>query len=112
MYICRSLSDDFVMKLYYKECHHRDMTWKPEQSERSLLDSGDLNDVIPGGTRHLIFKRRMYLPWSPIHDEVSNATSVTSTGHMLEYIESVHNVMYAQYPCNKQQVMELAGLMS
>ena len=26
MYICRSLSDDFVMKLYYKECHHRDMT--------------------------------------------------------------------------------------
>ena len=86
-------------------------TWKPEQSERSLLDSGDLNDVIPGGTRHLIFKRRMYLPWSPIHDEVSNATSVTSTGHMLEYIESVHNVMYAQYPCNKQQVMELASLM-
>eukprot|EP00943_MAST-04B_sp_MAST-4B-sp1_P000369 g369.t1 len=85
--------------------------WTPEQSDPTLLEDGDLDGKISGGTRHLLFRRRIYLPWSPIHDEVANAASVKSAGHMLEYIESVHNVMYGHYSCDKQQIMELAGYM-
>eukprot|EP00945_MAST-04E_sp_MAST-4E-sp1_P007139 g7139.t1 len=85
--------------------------WTAEQADPRLLESGDVKGTIPGGTRHIVFKRRLYLPWSPVIEEIKSAKSVTDGAHMLEYIESVYNVMHARYPCNKNQLMELASLM-
>ena len=86
-------------------------SWKTTQTDPALLDNGALDGAVPGGSRHIVFKQRLYLPWSPIHTEAENATSVTSAAHMLEYIDSVHKVMCSSYSCDKTQLMELAGYM-
>ena len=85
--------------------------WSAEQTDPRLLEAGDKTDSIMGGSRHLVLKRRVYLPWSPIHEEVRGAKSVTDAAHTLEYVESIYNVMRGFYPCKKPQVTELAAFM-
>ena len=87
--------------------------WIPKQSDSKFLSVGDpekrLGNSIDG-PKHIVLKRRLYLPWSPLHKEIKNATSIEDTAHKLEYIECLHHVMYSRYPVSKDRAVKLAAL--
>ena len=88
-------------------------SWNPRASEEKFLAVGDPQERLGKGevTRHLVFRRRLYLPWSPLHREVEGAKSVDDIGHHLEYIECIHHCMYSRYPLSKDRAVQVCALM-
>lgn len=87
--------------------------WTTSQQHSKYLAVGDPEKRL-GSTvspRHLVLKRRLYLPWSPLMREIKNATSIDDTAHKLEYIECIHHIMYSRYPVSKERAVQIAALM-
>jgi hypothetical protein len=87
--------------------------WNTKQQSIRYLSVGDPekrlgDDLSP---RHIVLKRRLYLPWSPLHREIKNAESIEDIAHKLEYIECVHNIMFSRYPVSKERAVKIAALM-
>ena len=88
--------------------------WTDKQQDVRYLSIGDPDSRLgknSAGPRHLVLKRRLYLPWSPLHIEIKNATSIDDTAHKMEYMECVHHIMFSRYPVSKDRAVKIAGLM-
>ena len=88
-------------------------SWDKKAQDKKFLAVGDPGGRLGKNTicRHLVFKRRVYLPWSPLHREVEAADSVDSVAHHLEYVECIHHCMYSRYPLSKDRAVRVAALM-
>ena len=88
-------------------------SWNPDASAEKFLAVGDPEGRLGNGkvTRHLVFRRRLYLPWSPLHSEVESAKSVDDIAHHLEYIECVHHCNFSRYPLSKDRAVQVCALM-
>ena len=60
--------------------------WSDRHDKSSLLELE--HGVVKA--KHLVLKRRIYLPWSPLHMEVESATKTDDAAHRLEYIGLRH----------------------
>ena len=86
--------------------------WPKESMAKKYFERGDVSKVLPEGSNHLVFKRVMYLPWSPLYREIEDAQSVDDAAHRLEFIEAQHHTLFGRYPLTKVQAVELAGLLT
>ena len=63
------------------------------------------------GELELVFKRRTYLPWSPLSQEVRESTDVEQA-HRLAFIEAQYRFLASQYPVTVGQAVELAAILA
>jgi hypothetical protein len=66
-------------------------------------DSGDLE---------FIFKRRTYLPWSPLSTETREAVDVEQGAHRLSFVEAQYRFLNSHYPVKLGQAVELAAILA
>lgn len=80
--------------------------WSDHHQKPSLLDNPKSTEFA----RHLIMRRRIYLPWSPLYKEREDAKTTLNGAHRLELCECLHNCKTGIYPLNKGMIYEIVSL--
>lgn len=109
------------VKAQLKITHDNDFAiylYKQGSLIRALNDDDICFDVMKkydpenSGELELVLKRRTYLPWSPLSQEVRESTDVEQGAHRLAFIEAQYRFLGSHYPVTLGQAIELGAILA
>ena len=99
--------NDFAMYLFRKGALVKALS--DEDNCFNILKRYDPED---SGDLEFIFKRRTYLPWSPLSVEAREASDVEQGAHRLSFIEAQYRFLNSHFPVKLGQAVEMSAILA
>ena len=103
-----NLNDDNEMGLYImKEKNYLLRSLEDEDIMFPVAESVENDDSL-----RLVYKRRTFLHWSPLHAEAAKATDLHAGAHRICFIEAMTRFLSGDYPASSAQKVELNAMLA
>jgi calmodulin len=103
-----NLNDDNEMGLYImKEKNYLLRSLEDEDLMFPVAESVENDDSL-----RLVYKRRTFLHWSPLHAEAAKATDLHAGAHRICFIEAMTRFLSGDYPASSAQKVELNAMLA
>jgi|EP00945_MAST-04E_sp_MAST-4E-sp1_P001617 Ras-related protein Rab-11A len=100
------LKHDSDMAIYVMYNGQLQQALEDEEELFGLLDS------LEPGRHDLVYRRRTYLPWSPLNSEARDAIDVDNGAHRISFVEAQKRFLGSDYPTKLGEAVELAAILA